>query len=483
MGTPSSSSRYSSACSGTSDWTKSVLCLGIEAGANPVGHVVEGVADDARPCRRSRSSARASRRRSRSSRTRPAARTQFWSAPTRWPRCSWPVGRMPETTRCRSVTAANDRTKRCSGPHDGARARPVSISAYRMQEAVGPHAIDQRGATRRGSSPPSTLPPSSGGIGSMLKTASSTLSTTTQRTQRRRAGCPRAAPSAAGASRQQPPRPATASTQVAGRPGRGDEHVVAPRVPQVPDVHRHRLGPADERHAREHGDQREQHACRSGPRARPGSATRRPSSRAVGIAQPVGRPGVRRLVDRQRETSTDDEGDEDHAAKSMARPRAATRYTDPARWRRSARRRRRPPSRRRRPSAPRGWRGGRRPGCRTLVSSVLRRRGPDARHVVELRPQVAHGARLAVERDGEAVRLVADPLQQEQGRARRGRAPAARSWSRVKTSSSFLARPTATRFASPSALERGVGGGQLPLAAVDQRSGRGTARPPRAAAR
>ena len=39
--------------------------------------------------------------------------------------------------------------------------------------------------------------------------------------------------------------------------------------------------------------------------------------------------------------------------------------------------------------------------------------------------------------------------------------------SRVKSSSSFFAMPTATRFARPSCLERLVGGRELPLAAVD----------------
>ena len=57
-------------------------------------------------CRRSRWSARASRRRSRSSRTASCSGTQLPSAPTRWPRCRRPVGRMPDTTRgLRAVTS------------------------------------------------------------------------------------------------------------------------------------------------------------------------------------------------------------------------------------------------------------------------------------------------------------------------------------------------------------------------------------------
>ena len=41
-------------------------------------------------------------------------------------------------------------------------------------------------------------------------------------------------------------------------------------------------------------------------------------------------------------------------------------------------------------------------------------------------------------------------------------------WSRVKSSSSFFAMPTATRLPRPSSLERVVGGRELSLAAVDQ---------------
>ena len=52
-----------------------------------------------------------------------------------------------------------------------------------------------------------------------------------------------------------------------------------------------------------------------------------------------------------------------------------------------------------------------------VLSSVLRRRGPTPGDVVELRAQVARRPGLAVEGDREAVRLVADALQQAQRRA------------------------------------------------------------------
>ena len=89
-------------------------------------------------------------------------------------------------------------------------------------------------------------------------------------------------------------------------------------------------------------------------------------------------------------------------------------------------------------------------------------------------------ARLPVERDREAVRLVADPLDQEQRRALRAAARSASSRSRVKSSSSFFAIPTATRF--PARAPRAPR--TPPTAAPCRRrsgSGPGTARPSRAA--
>ena len=82
------------------------------------------------------------------------------------------------------------------------------------------------------------------------------------------------------------------------------------------------------------------------------------------------------------------------------------------------------------------------------VSSVLRRRGPTPAmsSSSDRRSRIARA--LAVERHREAVRLVADPLQQPQRRTMRASAIGS-SRSRVKTSSSFLARPIATRFARP----------------------------------
>ena len=60
---------------------------------------------------------------------------------------------------------------------------------------------------------------------------------------------------------------------VAGRPRRRHHREIAPRVPQVAEVHRHRLGPADQRQAGRDGDQREHASSRSGRCGRPDSAT------------------------------------------------------------------------------------------------------------------------------------------------------------------------------------------------------------------
>ena len=104
--------------------------LRIEPGADPVGHVVVGVAGQLARCRRSRWSARASRRRSRSSRTGPAAAPSCRARPTRWPRCRRPVGRMPETTRAlASLCRQPGEDEAIRRQHDRARTRRTESSA------------------------------------------------------------------------------------------------------------------------------------------------------------------------------------------------------------------------------------------------------------------------------------------------------------------------------------------------------------------
>ena len=87
--------------------------------------------------------------------------------------------------------------------------------------------------------------------------------------------------------------------QVAGRPGRRNQHELLPPVAaQVPDVDRHRLRPADERQVRDHRDQRKQdRADRIDVHGRIERHAAEQSRRR--IAQPVRRPRVRRFVHRE----------------------------------------------------------------------------------------------------------------------------------------------------------------------------------------
>ena len=100
------------------------------------------------------------------------------------------------------------------------------------------------------------------------------------------------------------------------------------------------------------------------------------------------------------------------------------------------------------------------------VSSALRRRAPmpGIASSSERKSRVARAWRWKVM----AKRCASSRMRcSRRSAAPCGSSAIGRSLSRTKTSSSFLARPTATRFASPTLLERRVGRVQLPLAAVD----------------
>ena len=84
----------------------------------------------------------------RSSRSDPAATTQFWSAPTRWPRWSLPVGRMPDTMRCFTAAAAS-RGSMKGGPMIFAD-EPGEHQRVEDDEAVRPHRrVEAIGRPRR----------------------------------------------------------------------------------------------------------------------------------------------------------------------------------------------------------------------------------------------------------------------------------------------------------------------------------------------
>src|SRR5438093_5119493 len=91
----------------------------------------------------------------------------------------------------------------------------------------------------------------------------------------------------------------------------------------------------------------------------------------------------------------------------------------------------------------------------------------DARDVVELRSQVAHRARAAMEREGKAMGFVADSLNEQQlwlGRRERNRIVAIAREQELL----FLRDADRDEVREPELLERRVRRRQLPLAAVDQ---------------
>ena len=232
------SSRYSSACSGTSDWTKSVLFSGSMPGADPVGDVVERVVDDRV------GGGVVARQRVPVGDEVEAVVLALQRLPVLrarrpgGPRCSRPVGRMPETTRLRGVITAANQQQRSHRDRDHviAPSTPVSIKRVQDQEAVGPELIDQRAPPARGSRPVSTLPPSSGGTGIMLKTASSTFSITPIEQQTRSRHGPTRGRRPPDDDHRRPRRRRSRQEQVADRPGGRDDREVAPRRSQVAPV-------------------------------------------------------------------------------------------------------------------------------------------------------------------------------------------------------------------------------------------------------
>ena len=215
--------------------------------------------------------------------------------------------------------------------------------------------------------------------------------------------------------------------------------------------------------------QREQH--RADPVDVRQRIQREPPEHARGrIAEPVGRPRVRGLVKRQRQDQDDEraagirtlarssESKRQEQTESSSRSVEVPRSDGP----------RRRPWRRRRPRAPRGWRAARRRPIRTPSAAACAAAAPMPAIVVQLRPEVALRPRdcrwnvTANRCASSRIRCSSRSAGDSRGSAR----PSARS--RVKISSSCLARPTATSRSRPSSRKRRVGRGQLPLAAVDQ---------------
>ena len=273
--------------------------------------------------------------------------------------------------------------------------------------------------------------------------------------------------------------------KVARRPGRRDEHEVATRVSQPSDIDGNRLRPADDRKVAERSHERQDHRANQidvdeGIERDPAEILRRR------IAETIGGPRVSRFVNRQREqhdNERDDGGDEVgrliHKARKFSRSvkrkaklpayqgfvggfvgdlsgvvakceRTASAALAPTTRTSSSRVARRTPAR-----------------LPKAVSNALRRLGPTAGDHIQIGSQVALRPRLPVKRDGEPMRLVANPLQEEQRRA------LARERDRVVTVAHeeqllLLGNAHRDQAPEPELLERRVRGRQLPFAAVDQ---------------
>ena len=214
---------------------------------------------------RSRSSTRASRPRSSNTRDRPAARTQFLRAPIRWPRCSFPVGRMPDTTRARPViSSATNRSQtrsRWSADDTMPRNRPVRINTYRMMKPYGRIRSNWTGEPRR-QQPHEHIAAVERRNRQHVEHGEQHVQHHHARARRRR----RLRPALGRARRpRRSPRAARRRPRAGGCwPDRRRRSTrIAARLRQMPHVHRHRLGPADERHAGHQRNQREQHRADS----------------------------------------------------------------------------------------------------------------------------------------------------------------------------------------------------------------------------
>ena len=140
-----------------------------------------------------------------------------------------------------------------------------------------------------------------------------------------------------------------------------------------------------------------------------GLSDTRPSSRAVGSPSrsAVHACAISCTVSENSRTMNDDENLREVDVQQGVKVTADSRKTQG---------RHRPFSRRRRPPAPRASRAGRPRGCRTSSAASAAACGPMPGTSSSSESQVAHRPRAPVERDGESMRLVADPLDQQQRR-------------------------------------------------------------------
>ena len=207
---------------------------------------------------------------------------------------------MPETTRGLSREQdASSQKQRSGGTMTALDAQPGEHQRVENENPYGRSLVVAARPGCRGSRPASTLPPSSGGIGHHVEDRE-------QHVDRHR----HAAAACATRSRRRPRRRRVArNTQRAAQHRHAARLLIGPAaatimksrrgLPQAAGVHRHRLGPADQRQAAEDGEQRQQDRP---DRVDVDQRVERdaPEQPRRGIAETIGRPRVRRLVNRQR---------------------------------------------------------------------------------------------------------------------------------------------------------------------------------------
>ena len=208
-----------------------------------------------------------------------------------------------------------------------------------------------------------------------------------------------------------------------------------------------------------------------------GLSVSRPEQPGGRIAEPIGRPRVRRLVKRQRQDEHD-ESQQDFERRQRTHARTNVPRNDS--WPhhvsalRSAESPPRPPWRRRRPPARRGWRGARRRPIRTSSAAACAGAGRcrQSSSSADRRSRFARARRWNVT----ANRCASSRMRCTSRSAGdcRAAAPCPSARSRVNISSSCFARPTATSRSRPSSRSAAYAAVSCPLPpSITIRSGNG----------
>ena len=362
--------------------------LGVDAGANPVGDVVDRAVDDVAGVGEVAGERVPVGDEVEAVVVAPAAPPSSAARPTRCPRCSFPVGRMPDTTRFRSVTAANPGRSVCTGPIRMADSTPGEHQRVEQRRSRTGAAARSRRASRRRQDAHQHVAAVERRDRDHVEHGQQHVDAPRSRT---------ASPSRPLAHARRPPQHvddhrarSTASSRLLTGPAARDDREVAARATAGCGSRPAPASPSRSAASRSS-------IATSGNSIVPirsmctaGLSDSRPSMPRGRIAELVGRPRVRRLVKRQR---GDEDGQrEDDLQRNRGQPKRTSVPQGPRVPQRPAGLR----SDGGRParakcvddgvgdalapttgtSAPRGWRAARRRRCRSASAACLRRRGP-----------------------------------------------------------------------------------------------------------